>query len=202
MSKRIRNVRYIDFETGEVLYTKTKFVNSYFDEEKGYLFWSRKTSTRLFEEVRLPSAFSHIEKGMFYDLTKLIFSNTNMLAYRGNDNTIKACDNQYIADYLKISLRHAQRFMNKLMKHEIVAKVTVEVGGIKQHQYYVNPLYAFNSRWLSLNLYLIFQKQLDPVLPDWVKIEFKRQIEKEKHTKKEEGSYENESRVSRQDGVG
>lgn len=180
LSKRIKNVRYIDIKTGEITGVINKFVNTTFDDEKGYLFWNRKSGTRLFDEVRLPKDFSFTEKGMFYDLTLLIFADTNMLAYRGNDNTIKPCDTEYIADYLGVSLRHAQRFMRKLIKHEVVAKVTVEVGKVKQHQYYVNPLYAFDSRWLSLNLYLIFQKQLDRFLPEWVKNEFAKKILKEK----------------------
>ena len=62
LSKRIKNVRYIDIKTGEITGVTNKFVNTTFDDEKGYLFWNRKSGTRLFDEVRLPKDFSFTEK--------------------------------------------------------------------------------------------------------------------------------------------
>ena len=42
----------------------------------------------------------------------------------------------------------------------------------KQVQYYMNPIYFFNGKWLSLNLYLLFKVDLDGVLPEWARWKF------------------------------
>jgi len=55
---------------------------------------------------------------------------------------------------------------------QILAKAVIDIGSEKQVQYYMNPIYFFYGKWLSLNLYLLFKMDLDGVLPEWVRRKF------------------------------
>ena len=55
---------------------------------------------------------------------------------------------------------------------DYVNKVNVDTGGHKEVHFYVNPIYFFSSNRIPLNLYLIFRKELDKVLPSWVKAKY------------------------------
>jgi hypothetical protein len=59
--------------------------------------------------------------------------------------------------------RQAYRFVEKMIKLGIMARVKVECENHTQTQYYINPMYYFSSNRLPLNLYLMFQPQLDEV---------------------------------------
>jgi len=59
-----------------------------------------------------------------------------------------------------------------MIRMRILAKVVIDIGSETQVQYYMNPIYFFNEKWLSLNLYLLFKVDVDGVLPEWVRWKF------------------------------
>lgn len=174
MIKTIKQVRYINTETGEVFGEKNHFFPAAFDEEKGYLFWVRKNSCRSFHDVEFPPEMTDIDIGRMTRLSKKVWSNTNMLGYRGNGG-IKPYDIEKIAEVLRLKPRQTRNFISKMIKLGVMAKVKVEVGGKKETHYYLNPIYFFSGNRIPLNLYLIFREQLDAVLPEWVKEKFAEQ---------------------------
>lgn len=58
--------------------------------------------------------------------------------------------------------------MDKMTDLGLVANVKVKVGGVVETQWYINPIYFFSANRLPLNLYVIFRKQMNAVLPQWV----------------------------------
>jgi len=158
---------FVDEKTGEVVSEKRHHISAAFDDEKGYLLWARKNFAKSFSEIDFPKDMTTLEIGQMTRLSKRIWSNTNMLGYRGSGG-VKPYDIDKIAEVLNISSRQAYRFMQKMMKLGIIAKVTVDTEGKKDTHYYINPMYFFSSKRIPLNLYLIFRKQLDAVLPQWV----------------------------------
>lgn len=160
----------VDPETGEI---KQKNVQRkvYFDEQNGYLFFSQKNGARTFDGIDLPDTLTDFDIAKLYRLSRRIYRNSNLLTYRTGNN-IKPMQIMQIARLLHMSERCAVIFVNKMIRMRILAKAVIDIGSEKQVQYYMNPIYFFNGKWLSLNLYLLFKVDLDGVLPDWVRQKF------------------------------
>ncbi len=167
----------IDPRTGEILKSQGKEFPAAFDEAQGYLFWNKKSFAKSFQDVDYPEEMNDLEVGRMARLAKRIYSNTNMLGYRGNGG-VKPLTVEQMAEILKMKPRQAYRFVEKMIKLGIMARVKVECENHTQTQYYINPMYYFSSNRLPLNLYLMFQPQLDEVLKPWVIQKFKEQCDK------------------------
>jgi len=166
-----KETRIIDPATGEVKHSKVRAINAAFDEEKGYLFWARKNFAKSFSDVPYPNEMTDTEIGRMARLAKKIWSNTNMLGYRGNGG-VRPYGVPEVAKELGISERQARTFLNKMVRLGLMARVEVEVGEATETHLYINPIYFFSSNRVPLNLYLIFREQFDAVLPEWVKREY------------------------------
>ena len=167
----IKTTQLTDEKTGEVCSVKKHFMESAFDEEKGYLFWARKSFTKSFHSVDYPKEMNDLDLGRMARLAKKIWSNTNMLGYRGNGG-IKPYTVEKIGEVINLKPRQAKTFVDKMISLGVIAKVNVDTGGHKEVHFYVNPIYFFSSNRIPLNLYLIFRKELDKVLPSWVKAKY------------------------------
>lgn len=185
----LKETLYVDSSTGEIKHRSIQRITPAFDDERGYLFWVRKSFAKSFSDVPFPQEMTDADVGRMARLSKCIWSNTNMLGYRGNKG-VRPYDTDKIADVLGISVRQAQRFIRKMIRVGMMAQVTVKVEGVVETHYYINPIYFFSSNRIPLNLYLIFRRQLDKVLPEWVKKEFAEQKNKQTkaftHREKEE----------------
>ena len=167
----IRETSYINQDTGEVYKCKVRHIAAAFDDEKGYLFWARKGFAKSFLGVDFPDSMTMTERGQMSTLAKKIWSNTNMLGYRGNGG-VKPYSDVQIGQIIGLKEYQAKKFIRKMIRLGIMARATVEVGGGKEVQYYINPIYFFSSNRIPLSLYLLFRKELDKVLPAWVKAEY------------------------------
>lgn len=167
----IKKTLLIDEKTGEIMHDTEKHVAPAFDEEKGYLFWARKSFSKSFHDVDFPEEMNDLEIGRMARLAKKIWSNTNMLGYRGNGG-VRPHTTAMIADILNLSERQSYRFIEKMIRLGVMARVKINTRQSTETHLYVNPLYFFSSNRIPLNLYLLFRKDLDSVLPQWVKDEF------------------------------
>ena len=159
--------KLINLSTGEILDEKTVTFPAYFDEEKGYLFWVRKNHARSFHGIPYPKEMSDSDIGKLARLAKHIWSNTNMLAYRGNGG-IRPLDIDGIAEVLDLKPRRVRSYIKKMVTLGVMAKSRTKVGDVVEDFFYINPIYFCSSKRIPLHLYLIFKKQLDEVLPTWV----------------------------------
>lgn len=151
---------------------------AYFDDERGYLFWNRKTFAKMFDDIEFPDCLSDSEIGKLTKLSKAMYSNTNMIAYRGNGG-IKPHNIRTISKLLNLSEHRTKIFINKMIKIGIIGKAKYEVEDAVSYQYYLNPIYFASGNRIALNLYLIFKNQLDDILPNWVKMKYS-EIENQK----------------------
>lgn len=155
---------------GTVLNQKRQTVR-YFDEEKGYLFWLNKETVRTFKGFGLPTTLTESETARLYRLSLTMHKGSNLICYRsGNAN--KAMNLKKIAEYLNITPRQAASFINQMICKRILGRVKVRIGKTEERQYYMNPIFFFNGKWLNVNLYFLFKKDLDGILPEWVKERF------------------------------
>lgn len=156
---------YIDTKTGEVVKEGKSFVNAQFDEEEGYLFWNRRSHNKAFHEIKLPSELTWAERGRLEELSRHVFSTTNMLAYRGNGG-LKPYTIKKIGEVIGLGERQTKRLLKKYMDLKVMEKG--HYSSSDKEYYYLNPLYFFSSKRIPLNLYLIFKDSLDEHLPEWV----------------------------------
>lgn len=163
----IKKTQYINKDTGVIENENVQYIGASFHEEKGYLFWARKSFAKSFVDIDFPPGMTMKERGQMATLSKKMWSTTNMLGYRGNGG-VKPYNDEQIGIVVGLKAYQAKTFIRKMIKDGIIAKVTVMTGGEKTIQYYVNPIYFFGSNRIPLNLYLIFKAQLDRVIPAWV----------------------------------
>lgn len=171
MSNTVQEKITYNRKTGEVTAQSLKHLDDLFDDERGYLFWSRKKQARIFPAIEFPTEMTVLDIGRMTILAKYAWSKSNMLGCRRNGG-LKAYSAEELGALVDLKPRQARNFIKKMIQLEIIADVDVEIGGVREKHYYLNPLYYFNSRRISLELYTIFHKQLDPYLPDWVKERF------------------------------
>ena len=170
MSGVIIHKTQIDKETGEIL-KDSRFDLIYWDEEKGYLFWNKKSSVKIFDDIELPKGLNKTEIANMYLLSRKMYHNTNMLAFRSN-GALKPMGIKEISKAIGLKERQATAFINKMRKLGILAKATIEIASKKETHYYINPIYFFNCKWLPLNLYLLFKDDLDKYIPENIKARF------------------------------
>lgn len=166
-----KETKYIDEKTGEIRHGRVQYIDAAFDEEKGYLFWNRKKFAKTFQDIDYPDDLSMIDRGRLATLAKKIYSNTNMLGYRGNGG-VRPYDIEGIGRLVGLKRSQSYSFVNRMIEMRTLKAVPVQFGDRTETQYYMNPVYFFSSNRLSLNLYLLFREELDAVIPDWVKREF------------------------------
>lgn len=166
--KVIKETKYIDEKTGELIMGKKQRVGERFDPEKGYLFRNQKHGFKQFDDIAFPDSLTDSEIGKLTRLAKNIYRDSNLLAYRGNGG-IKPHTPETISKIISLGQRQTQRFLSKMINLGVIARCRVEVGEKKEIHYYMNPLYFFSGNRVNLNLYLLFRNQLDPYIPGWAK---------------------------------
>lgn len=170
----IKETTIVDPKTGEIKYKKAQNAFVVFDEEKGYLFWNRRSFAKSFSGVDFPKETTMRERGQLATLAKKIWSNTNMLGYRGNGG-IRPLSPKQIGTVIGVKEYQANAFLRKMIRLGIIAKVNVVAGDSEEVHYYINPIYFCSTNRITLNLYLLFREQLDMFLPDWVKDKYATQ---------------------------
>ncbi len=179
----IKETRYIDEKTGEIRRKKINRLWARFDDDRGYLFWARKDFAKSFLDVPYPTEMTDAEIGRIARLAKKMWSNTNMLGYRGNKG-VRPYSVEQIGEIIGLGPRQTRRFIAKMINIGMMAKHEDGKGRLKETQYYINPIHFFGSNRIPLNLYLLFRQHLDKLLPDWVKKEYKR-VDEEKMRERE-----------------
>ncbi len=167
----LKETRLINTQTGEVLGKNVHPIAPVFDEEKGYLFWPRKSFAKSFLDIDFPKELSFKEIGQLTTLAKKMCPKTNMLGYRGNGGT-RPYNIDKIGAVIGLKSSQSYSFVRKMIRLGVIAEVKIKTGETIETQYYINPIYFFSGNRISLNLYLIFHRQLDRHLPEWVKMKY------------------------------
>jgi hypothetical protein len=171
VTKTIERKQLINPSTGEIYSENIRHISAAFEEDKGYLFWARKDFARSFLDIDFPQQMTFDDRGRMATLAKKMWGKINMLGYRGHGGA-KPYNEDKIAAIVGLSPARGKRFINKMVRLGVIARVEVKSENKVDVQYYINPIYFHSGNRISLNLYLIFRKQLDYYLPEWVKQKF------------------------------
>jgi len=178
--KFVKSVNVIKKDTGEVVAFYEKEFCPRYSPSKGYCLWPRAYYTKQFTSVKFPDELTMKERGMLATLSKEVFADTNMLG-RWSRGSVRPLTVEEIGEITGLKKSQTYVFLKKLIRLNILRRVKVEIGDRRvETQFYLNPLYYSSSNYISLNLYLVWKDQLDPLLPGWVKEEFAREVEDKK----------------------
>lgn len=158
--KAIQKTYTIDQNTGEYN-ARTRYVDNLFSK-RGYVLKYNNDYIKLFLDKGLPDECSLTDCGRFYRLTRYIVGENQLLGYRSDK--LKPLTIEKMAEMFDCSERQIRRFIKQMKEYGVIKEVTIN----EVKWYAVNPLYALKSKYLSLTTFIIFQKELIPILPNWV----------------------------------
>lgn len=155
-------IRYTNMQTGETK-EKINYVDMQFDDEEGYLFWNRKSHIKTFLDRPLPPVFTWAEKGRINELKNYILRDNQMLVYKSG-SVLKPITTKEVCRILEMSDRQARALIKKMKLSGLLKEIKFDGSN-----YFVfSPIYGLKAKRISLTLYLIFQIELQKVLPEWV----------------------------------
>jgi hypothetical protein len=166
MSIRKKRTIITDPSTGEVYSDKSEYAtNKLWKDGKGGMIMPRNGHKKIYGVVKLT------------DVVKDKGDRANILVLLDNiyKDTNKICAGRKIAGIpdiaamLNLREERAKRFLWRMMKIGIIAKMTVEVAGTTSVSWVFNPVFVNSCRYVSPELYLTFQKYIDEVLPEWMR---------------------------------
>lgn len=176
-----RRIIDIDTDTGQVYKDKTiRFTN--FSSDRGYLFRSKNQGIKTFADLKLSDQVKDRQDfTRCHLLAEYIYKDTNMIAVRYKKD-IRAADVEDISCIINLSVKKAKEFLSRMRKVHIIAEREDKVGDMISIKYYFNPLFFCSSKYLSPDLYFLFQESLDCYIPGWAKQKFHElgNIKKEK----------------------
>lgn len=156
-------------EDGEV---KKKYIKTFYEPFKngvGYNFKYRSAYIKSYLGISLPYAdkgaegFTEIELGRIYRISKLMYSDSNLLAKRVN-NIISPIERDTIQEMLKMHRTKFVPFWKKLIALRILKPLQYE-----SHTYFcMNPLYYNSTTYMPKHIFLAFQSDIQAHIPKWV----------------------------------
>lgn len=166
-----RRIVDVDTDTGQVYKDRTiKFSN--FNADKGYLFKAKNQGVKTFADLKLSEQVTDRQDfTRCHLLAEHIYKDTNMISVRYKKD-IRAADIEDISCIINLSVKKAKEFLNRMRKAHIIAEREDKVGDMISVKYYFNPLFFCSSKYLSPELYFLFQESLDCYIPGWAKQKF------------------------------
>lgn len=164
-------VQYRDTNTGEIYKTNKERFSDVINAE-GYRFPAHKSGARMFNDVQFPSMITDSEIGKMARLSKLMIPQNNLLGYKKN-GVIYPYTEPEICELVNLSYKRGKEFIGRMSYNRLIRKSENELGMF----YYINPAYFMaNGQRLSMDLFILFQAELIPLLPRWVVDQFLKQI--------------------------
>lgn len=153
-----------------------------FKEGVGYNFKYRSAFVKNYLGISLPcgeNGFTDIELGRIYRISKLMYSDSNLLARRSN-NSIVPVSRDEIQLMLGMHRTKFVPFWKKLSEYRILKPITYTDGTY----FCMNPLYYNSTTYLPIEIYLAFQDEIKEHIPTWVAekyLELQEKPKKEEH---------------------
>jgi hypothetical protein len=167
-----QNITTFDEKTGEILSEKQRKYNI-FDEDKGYLFKANAYQKRMYNEIKLSDIVKdRTDFGRVHLLAENIYKDTNTIMIRVNSRVIRIAEIEDISKIISLSIKKTKEFISRMKKIHILAERIDKVGDLVQIKYILNPLFFNSKKYLSADLYFLFQESLNCYLPNWVVCRF------------------------------
>lgn len=176
MTLKQKIITFNDY-TGEILDEKIKGLYNPFNPEKGYNYKYKSRTIKHYLDTPLPDCFSDAEVGKIFRLSRHIYGDSNMLGRRVKSYVVPYKQEDIIKIF-GLKDRQGRALLKKMTENRILKKVEFAEQGKTFVQFYFNPIYFFSGTYLNLNLFLIFQDEMNGHIPDNVILKFLEQAEK------------------------
>ncbi len=178
MDEYFKQERVVTADGEAVGSTKIKKFYSPFQDGRGYNFKYKSTVIKSYLGIELPKCFTDNECGKMYRLSKRIYSDSNLLAKRVN-NEIHPLTKQDITEIVGVHRANFSPFWNKMLRNKIIKPI--KISG--DEYFCFNPLYYNTTTYMPLYLFIAFQDELKEHLPEWV---VKRYLDMQEEVKQED----------------
>jgi soluble P-type ATPase len=159
-------------DDGVVIKDKNLTINM-FDNDKGYMFRIKSHSIKQYHDIKLSSIVTCMEDySKVHLLAESIYKDTNCIAVRINSRRVRMADIDDIANMIGLSVRRSRDFITRMKKLHVIAERMDMIGDVVSTKYVFNPLFFNSSKYLSAELYFLFQESIDCYLPTWVSQRF------------------------------
>jgi hypothetical protein len=181
--KYIKNNRSLTSD-GEIVRDDYYLIYEPFKEGTGYNFKYRSAFIKSYLGISLPygeKGFSDLELGRIYRISRLMYSDSNLLARRSN-NKIVPITRDEIQLMLKMHRTKFVPFWKKVLDYHILKSIPLDGDSF----FCMNPLYYNSTTYMPVHIYLAFQKDIESHIPQWVIEKYlELQVKPEKEEKKE-----------------
>ena len=166
-------------ENGEVINEKLEKVRVWRDNK--YLFRAKNYQSRMYQDVKLKDVVkNNSDRLRIYDLATEIYKDTNIIAYQYKSRQKRIADIDDISNMIGLSIKKTREFLNRMKKLHIIAERIDNVGDTTTIKYIINPLFFSSNKWLSADLYLLFEESLQFHVPEWTRLKFNESKQKVK----------------------
>ena len=163
MSEYYKQERTITSDGEVVGDAKVRKFYSPFKDGRGYNFKYKSATIKSYLGIELPKCFTDNECGKMYRLSKQIYSDSNLLAKRVN-NEIRPLTKDDITAIVGVHRTNFSKLWNKMLRNKIIKPI--KING--EEYFCFNPLYYNATRYMPLYLFIVFQDELGEHLPEWV----------------------------------
>jgi hypothetical protein len=150
-------------EDGEIIDEKVVSFYTPFKDGYGYNFKYKSINIKSYLDNPLPKCFTDAEVGRIYRLSRLIYSDSNLLARRSN-NEIKPYTKQELQETIGLHRTKFNPFWRKIISNNIIKPIILA----KKDFFCFNPFYFNSTTYLPVYLFIAFQTELTAYLPEWV----------------------------------
>ena len=177
-------------QDGELLDESSFLLYYPFKEGVGYNFKYRSTFVKNYLGISLPcdpkgkTGFTDLELGRVYRISRLMYSDSNLLARRTNNHLVPISRNE-IQIMLGMHRTKFVPFWKKISQYSILKPLEYD----NDTYFCMNPLYYNSTTYLPIHIFLAFQKDLKEHLPDWA---IEKYLEIENPKKKTDENKESE----------
>lgn len=99
--------------------------------------------------------------GYYYKLLQTVAPETNNISKRGVGNKYINMSRNDIQEFLGISTRTCKTFISTAKNIGAIAEVTIDIEGVSNKSFCLNPAYAINGVYLHSYLFEVFQHNKD-----------------------------------------
>jgi hypothetical protein len=156
-------------QDGELVRDDSYVVYSPFKEGVGYNFKYRSSFTKSYIGISIPydskgiQGFTDLELGRIYRISRLMYSDSNLLARRSN-NQIVPIVREEIQSLLKMHRTKFVPFWKKVIKFKVLKDIQYDGSAY----FCMNPIYFNSTVYMPLHVYLAFQEDIKGHIPEWV----------------------------------
>ena len=163
--KAEKTVVIVNPRNGEI-FEKKSLVDLQFDDDDGYLFKPNQLTIRQFKEGKPNENLSWQDRGRIDELKYHMLKNQFLMYKSGN----RLCPLRVkeIGKLVGLCDKKAKEFLKKIIQYGVIKEVIID----GTTYFAMNPLYAMKTKRITLTTYMIFHKELENVLPDWVNKKF------------------------------